>query len=104
VIVHVDLAELTSRDLAEPLVHVREVLRGRFRAVEAPHHHRYITHIALRDPANIVLVVPRRDAGCPTKITSVDLDERRLRSCHGAPRIDRERVSRQRSPVVLDLG
>src|SRR6185503_9088207 len=57
VIVHVDLAELTSRDLAEPLVHVRQMLRGRLRAVEAPHHHRYIAHIALGDPANIVFVV-----------------------------------------------
>jgi len=80
VIVHVDLAELTSRDLAEPLVHVRQVLCGRFRAVEAPHYHWHIAHIALGDPANIVFVVPGRDAGCPTEITSVDLDEGRLRS------------------------
>ena len=83
VIVHVDLAELASRDLAEPLVHVRQMLRGRFRAVETPHHHRHIAHIALGDPANIVFVIPRRDAGCSTEITSVDLDEGRLGICHG---------------------
>ena len=83
VIVHIDLAELAGRDLAEPLVHVRQMLRGRLRAVEAPDHHRHVAHIALGDPANIILVVPGRDAGCSTEIAVVDFRERGRFDGHG---------------------
>ena len=89
VIVHEDLPELVSGDFTETRVHVGQMVDGRLRAVEAPHHHRHVANIALGDPANIVFVVPRGDAGCATEITPVDLGEGGLGSCHGDPRIDR---------------
>jgi len=89
VIVDVDLPELTSRDLEETLVHVGQMLDGWLRPMVSPHHHRHVADIALRDPANVVFVVPRGDAGCATEITPVDLGEGGLGSCHGDPRIDR---------------
>jgi hypothetical protein len=84
VIVHVNVAELASCYLAEALVHVTQMLGRRLRAVKTPYHHRHVAHITLGNPANIVLVVPGRDAGRSTEITPVHLDEGMLWSCHGA--------------------
>ena len=63
VIVQPELPEPGRRDLGEARAHVGEVLLGRSDAVEAPDHHGCVADVALGNPADVVLVVPRRDAG-----------------------------------------
>jgi hypothetical protein len=46
----------------ELVVHVRELIGGRRHAVTAPHNHRDRADLTLRDPADVVLVEPLRDA------------------------------------------
>src|SRR5215467_5574744 len=71
VVVDVVLAHLGLGDLVQARPHVLEVLgRGRG-AVPAPHHHGHVAHVALRDPADIVFVVPGRHALGPAQIAVV---------------------------------
>ena len=47
----------------------------RLGAVEAPHDHRHVTDLALGDPADVVLVEPRRDPRRLAEVAVVDLRE-----------------------------
>lgn len=47
------------RHLRERLVKVLLESLGRGRAMSTPHHHRYQTYLAVRNPAQIILVVAR---------------------------------------------
>src|SRR5262249_25155965 len=58
----VDVAELRLRDLAQSRVHVAQVLGRRRDPVRAPDDHRHLADLALGDPADLVLVIPGRDA------------------------------------------
>ena len=62
----------TSRSLA--CMWLQVVLGGRG-AVEAPHDHRRLADIALGDPADLVLVIPRRDPRRPAEIAALDANE-----------------------------
>src|SRR6266481_5414822 len=75
VTVDVILAELGRRDLTQPLAHVGQVLGRRLRAVPAPDDHRHLADLALRDPADVVLVKPRRQLLGPAQIAALDFDE-----------------------------
>jgi hypothetical protein len=63
------------------------MLAGWLGAVKAPNDHRDLADITLGDPADIVLVVPRRDARGAAEVAAFDLDEPRVGSSHRA-RID----------------
>src|SRR5579871_274518 len=57
------VSETGRGDASEFLQHVLDLVLGRRRAVLAPHDHRHVTHLAVGDPADVVLVVPRRHSG-----------------------------------------
>src|SRR4029077_6847636 len=86
VAVDVVLAELGGRDLTQSLPHVGHVLGRRRGAVPAPDHHRHLADLALRDPADVVLVKPRRQFLGPRQIASVDLDQTGAHERQGYPR------------------
>lgn len=96
VVVDIDLAELRRRYFAKSRMHVGEMVRWRCDPVISPHDHGYITHVAFRDPADLVLVVPGCDLGGSTEIASLNLREGRLGSCHGGSRIVNGTHKRQR--------
>src|SRR5690348_13036009 len=76
VIVDVALAaEHAGGDLPQQGVHVALVLGGWLGAVVAPHHHGHVADVALRDPADVVLVVPGRDLRRPAQVASADAGE-----------------------------
>jgi len=61
VIVQPVLADLNHCHVAQARVHVRKVVGRRIGAVPAPDDHRHCADLALGDPADVVLVEPRRD-------------------------------------------
>src|SRR5262245_51018879 len=85
VIVHVVLADLRERHVMQAGAHVLAMLSGRLRAVPAPDHHGHVADVALRDPADVVLVVPGRHALGAAEITPVDLVEAVCRVRHTSP-------------------
>lgn len=85
VIVYVVLADLGQRDLAQARPHVLDVLGRRSRAMPAPHHHRHVTDIALGDPADVVLVIPRRHARRAAEIAALDPLALVRTGRHGSP-------------------
>src|SRR5262245_55299969 len=90
VVVDPELPDTHGGDFTQLGVHVTQVVLRRCGAVEAPHHHRGLTDLALGDPADLVLVKPGRDPLRPTEVAGVDADEsgglrgRGLRSVHQA--------------------
>ncbi len=69
VIVDVVVEREVRRDHhGELFVHVRELIGRRVHAVPAPYDHRRGADLALRDPADVVLVEPRRDPGCLAEV------------------------------------
>src|SRR5690242_2905193 len=69
------LTDALGRDAPQRGLHVLQMRGRRLRPVKAPHHHRRLTDLTLRHPANLVLVKPRRDLLRPTEITPVYLLE-----------------------------
>ena len=64
--------EVLAHDRGQTGVHVRE---GRFRwrhAMVTPHHHRYRTDLAFRDPTDVVFVEPGRDARRLAEVAVLD--------------------------------
>jgi hypothetical protein len=72
VVVDVDAAKVGRGYFAEAGVHVGELSRWRLGAVAAPDDHRRLADLALRDPADVVLVVPRRDPRGRTQLAPRD--------------------------------
>src|SRR5207253_6877729 len=62
------LAEPVDADALQDPKHVGPFLLGGLRAVALPHDHRHHADLAVRDPAHVVFVVPRRDAGRLAKL------------------------------------
>src|SRR5712692_5302182 len=79
VVVHVVLAHLGGGDVVQARPHVLEMLGGRDLAVPAPDHHGHVAHVALGDPAHLVLVIPVRHADGAAEIAAVDAGEL---ACH----------------------
>ena len=75
VVVYVDIAELGGGNLAQPLVHVSEVLARRLGTMKPPNDHRDLAHVTLGDPADLVLVIPGGDARRSAEIAALDLGE-----------------------------
>src|SRR5436190_18214925 len=70
VVVHVVVeGEVLTYDHREPVVQLALHMLRRIRVVAPPHDHRHRADLALRDPAELVLVEPRRDSGFLAQIT-----------------------------------
>jgi len=75
VVVNVKLGELRGGYLSDALEHVGQVLGRGSGAVEAPHNHGHVANIALGDPADLVLVIPRGDSSGTAQITPLNVEE-----------------------------
>src|SRR2546428_664775 len=75
VVVHPELPELLRGDFRQTLAHVRDVLVGGRGPVIPPDHHGHLADLALRDPADLVLVIPRGDPRGTAEIAAVDAGE-----------------------------
>src|SRR5439155_2521686 len=72
VVVHPELPELLRGDFRQTLAHVRDVLVGGRGPVVPPDHHGHPADLTLRDPADLVLVIPRGDPRGTAEIAAVD--------------------------------
>jgi len=81
VVVEIELAEPIDSDLPDPLVHVGQMLDWWLGAMEAPHNHWHFADVTFGNPADIIFVIPGRDAGRAAEITPVDLSKG-VRACH----------------------
>ena len=80
-IVEIEVAEPIGSDLLDPLVHVGQMLHGWLGAMEAPDDHRYLANVAFRNPTNIILVIPGRDAGGSAEIAPLHVSKG-IHGCH----------------------
>ena len=75
VIVDVELAELRRSYFSNPIMHVSQVFDGWLGSMKAPHDHRYRADLALRDPTDVILVIPSSNARGAAEIAAIHLHE-----------------------------
>ena len=71
-VVEIEFTELIASDLLDPLVHVGEMVGRWLGAMEAPNDHRHFADLTLRNPTDVILVIPGCDAGRSAEITPLD--------------------------------
>jgi hypothetical protein len=70
VVVEIELAKPIEGDLRDALMHMSQMLDGWLGAMEAPHNHWHFADVTLGNPADVVLVIPGRDARRATEIAA----------------------------------
>ena len=81
--------------------HVRHLFGGRVDAVPAPHHHRHVADLAVGDPADVVLVVPAREArGLAEVAAALDSPCRSSRGARAAQAARAARARRRARPIA----
>ncbi len=80
-VVEIELTELMGGNLLDPVMHVGQMLDGWLGAMEAPDDHRHFADVTFRNPTDVILVIPGRDAGGSTEIAPLDFPKGVL-GCH----------------------